>query len=235
MNRIFHRNGDRAATVRASFTPDSGHTALTFANLMREQLLPRYAGLDIDFVIGGEAQRNEETTGNLGQVGIMVVLGIGVIIWLLLGSFVEALFVLLVIPFAFAGVILTFYLHGKMLSMTAVMGAIGLSGVVVNASIVMMDSIHRHRKAAAADIDANEQLVGAVTERLRPIMVTTLTTLGGVLPTAYGLGGYDSIVSPMSLALGWGLVFATFVTLLLVPALYSIARDLNLSMQRNPE
>jgi len=233
VSRIFHRNGDRAATVRASFTPGSGHTALAFANYMREQLLPRYADLDIQFDIGGEAQRTEETTGDLGQVGIIVILGIGVVIWLLLGSAIEALFVLLVIPFAFAGVILTFYLHGMMLSMTAIMGAIGLSGVVVNASIVMMDSIHRHRQTAPAGLDATQQMVGAVTERLRPILVTTLTTLGGVLPTAYGLGGYDSIVSPMSLALGWGLVFATFVTLLLVPALYSIAQDLSFPMQRN--
>ena len=58
-------------------------------------------------------------------------------------------------------------------------------------------------------------------------MVTTLTTLGGVLPTAYGIGGYDAIVSPMSLVIGWGLVITTFVTLLLVPALYTFAEDMS--------
>ena len=226
VSRIFHRNGFRSSTIRASFAPDSGHTALSYAQFMRDELLPKYQALDLEFTIGGEAQRTEETTGEIGSAAILVVLGIGVVIWLLLGSFVEALFVMVVIPFAIAGVIVTFFLHGKPLSMTAMMGAIGLAGVVVNASIVMVDSIHRRasQQPNAAD---NEPLIAAVVERLRPILVTTLTTLGGVLPTAYGLGGYDSIVSPMSLALGWGLAFSTLVTLFLVPPLYSIARDLS--------
>ncbi len=69
-------------------------------------------------------------------------------------------------------------------------------------------------------------MIDAVVERLRPILVTTLTTLGGVLPTAYGIGGYDAVVSPMSLALGWGLAFSTSITLFLVPTLYTLAGDL---------
>ena len=63
--------------------------------------------------------------------------------------------------------------------------------------------------------------------RLRPILVTSMTTFGGVIPTAYGIGGYDAVMSPMSLALGWGLAFSTFVTLFLVPALYVTANDIN--------
>jgi multidrug efflux pump subunit AcrB len=68
-------------------------------------------------------------------------------------------------------------------------------------------------------------MIDAVVERLRPILVTTLTTCGGVLPTAYGLGGYDAMLSPMSLALGWGLLFATAITLLLLPCLVALAQD----------
>lgn len=226
VSRIFHRNGFRSSTIRASFSPESDHTALSFAQLMRDELLPKYANQDVEFTIGGEAQRTEETTGEIGSAAVLVVLGIGVVIWLLLGSLVEALFVMVVIPFAIAGVVVTFYVHDMQLSMTAMMGAIGLAGVVVNASIVMVDSIHR-RIAQRPDESNNALVIEAVVERLRPILVTTLTTLGGVLPTAYGIGGYDSIVSPMSLALGWGLAFSTFVTLFLVPPLYSIARDLS--------
>ena len=73
---------------------------------------------------------------------------------------------------------------------------------------------------------AQQRVFDAVVTRLRPILVTSLTTLGGVMPTAYGLGGYDAVVSPMSLALGWGLAFSTLVTLLLVPTLYTLAGDL---------
>lgn len=233
VSRLFHRNGDRTATVRASFTPDSNHTALNFTQFLERELFPRYAGLDLEIEVGGEAARTEQVVGDLRSVAIMVLLGITVVIWLLLGSITEALFVMVVIPFALASVILTFYLHGKNLSMIAMMGTIGLAGVVVNASIVMLDSIHRHAKATGNDREShahrsNDIVVQAVTDRLRPILVTTLTTLGGVLPTAYGLGGYDSIVSPMSLALGWGLAFSTIVTLFLVPVLYTLARDLQL-------
>ncbi len=234
VGRLFHRNGDRTATVRASFTPDSNHTALNFTAFLEQELFPRYRGLDLEIEVGGEAARTEQVAGDLGQIAIMVMLGITVVIWLLLGSITEALFVMVVIPFAIAGVILTFYLHGMNLSMTAIMGAIGLAGVVVNASIVMLDSIHRQGKSAGTESHShdNDTVVAAVTDRLRPILVTTLTTLGGVLPTAYGIGGYDAIVSPMSLALGWGLAFSTLVTLLLVPVLYSLARDLQAGFDR---
>lgn len=238
VGRLYHRNGDRTATVRASFTPDSDHTALNFTSFLQQELFPRYANLDLEIEVGGEAARTEQVTGDLGQVAVMALLGITVVIWLLLGSLTEALFVMVVVPFAIAGVILTFYLHGMSLSMTAIMGAIGLAGVVVNASIVMLDSIHRHGKGAdthSETVQSNDIMIEAVTHRLRPILVTTLTTLGGVLPTAYGIGGYDAIVSPMSLALGWGLAFSTLVTLFLVPMLYSVARDLQQQLNRLQE
>ena len=249
VGRLYHRNGHRTATVRASFTPDSGHTALEFAAFLQAELFPRYAGLDLEIEIGGEAARTEQATGDLGQVGLMAILGISVVIWLLLGSLIEALFVMTVVPFAIAGVILTFFLHGMSLSMTAIMGAIGLAGVVVNASIVMLDAIHRandkEKRNTGSQGLTDEQglspgetetlMIGAITNRLRPILVTTLTTLGGVLPTAYGIGGYDAIVSPMSLALGWGLAFSTLVTLFLVPVLYSFARDIRGLLTRLPQ
>jgi multidrug efflux pump subunit AcrB len=111
--------------------------------------------------------------------------------------------------------------------MLAMMGTIGLAGVVVNASIVMIDAVHREQKKVgdADDMTRLAAVIDALVGRLRPILVTTLSTLGGVLPTAYGLGGYDAVMSPMSLALGWGLAISTSVTLFLVPALYITAND----------
>lgn len=229
VTRIYHRDGFRSSTIRASFSEASGLTALAFAQQLERELFPRFEGITDLFVInGGEAVKTQEITGEVGTAALLAVIGIGVVIWLMLGSFLEALFVMLVIPFAVAGVFLTFFLHGKPLSMFAMMGAVGLAGVVVNASIVMVDSIHRRVKESAADeahTDATEQITDAVVERLRPILVTTLTTLGGVLPTAYGIGGYDPIISIISLAIGWGLALSTLVTLFLVPSLYSLARD----------
>ena len=73
---------------------------------------------------------------------------------------------------------------------------------------------------------AQELVLDAIVERLRPVLVTSLTTLGGVLPTAYGIGGYDPIVSIISLAIGWGLALSTLMSLFLVPVLHSLAGDL---------
>ncbi|MGI9326604.1 MAG: efflux RND transporter permease subunit [Pseudomonadales bacterium] len=232
ITRIYHRDGYRSATIRASFTEASGLTALSFAARLNQELFPRFQGVpDLYVFSGGEASETEETTGSVAVAASLAVVGIGVVIWLMLNSFLEALFVMLVIPFAVAGVFLVFFLHGKPLSLFAMMGVVGLAGVVVNGSIVMVDSIHRRvneAKGTADESNANddEHIVDAVVERLRPILVTTLTTLGGVLPTAYGIGGYDPIVSVISLAIGWGLALSTLTTLFLVPVLYSTARDL---------
>lgn len=229
VSRIYHRDGYRAATVRASFLDSSDLTALNFAARMEEELFPRFAEIPGLFVFnGGEALETQKVTARMAVAAMLAVVGIAVVIWLMLGSLLEALFVMLVIPLAIAGVIVVFFLHGQPLSMFAMLGSIGLAGIVVNGSIVMVDGIHRRlrdRDGLSPD-EATGEIIEAVTERLRPIMVTTLTTLGGVIPSAYGIGGYDAIVSIMSLAVGWGLALSTLVTLFLVPVLYSLAGDL---------
>jgi multidrug efflux pump subunit AcrB len=229
VQRIYHRDGVRTATVRAQFAAGSPHTALSMAERVERELFPRYAGIDgLEVYYGGEAIETRKTTADVGIAALLAFAGIAIVIALMLGSFLEAAFVVAIIPFSLAGVMLTFFIHGQPLSIFAMMGTVGLAGVVVNASIVMVDAIHRSvgplsNPSPRERLDA---IIDAVVSRLRPILVTTLTTLGGVLPTAYGLGGHDAVVAPMSLALGWGLALSTLVTLILVPTLYTIANDL---------
>ncbi|MBW2273447.1 MAG: efflux RND transporter permease subunit [Deltaproteobacteria bacterium] len=230
VSRIFHRNGTRTATVTAGFTPGSDRSALATARWLEREILPDFAGVPgLSLHIGGEAVETQETTADIGLTALLALVGITLAISLMLGSFLEAFFVIAIVPFSAAAVVLTFFLHDRPLSLFAMLGAVGLAGVVVNSSIVMVDSIHRRVGSLEADADdeaRREAVLDAVVGRLRPILVTTLTTLGGVLPTAYGIGGYDAMVAPMSLALGWGLLFSTSVTLLLVPALYTLAGDI---------
>jgi multidrug efflux pump subunit AcrB len=75
-------------------------------------------------------------------------------------------------------------------------------------------------------------MIDALVIRLRPVLVTSLSTFGGVMPTAYGFGGWDPVMSPLSLALGWGLALSSGVTLFLVPSLYVTANDLNRTIAR---
>ena len=229
--RIQHRNGARAVLVSGGLASDGGQTGTSVAELIEKEFIPRYAGrMDIDFEVAGEAIESRRATGDLAFVAVAVVLGIGAVIAIMLGSFLEAFFVIAVVPFAAVSVVLTFWLHGMNFSLLPLIGTIGLSGVVVNASIVMVDSVHQalHRlRRNASEEERTEVMIEALVSRLRPVLVTSLSTFGGVMPTAYGLGGYDAIMSPMSLALGWGLAFSSGVTLFLVPSLYIAASDIN--------
>ncbi len=229
--KIQHRNGSRAASVTAGLDPDSGETGSSVAERVEREFLPRYAGRsDIEIEISGEVVQSRRAVGDLGVVAIAVVVGIGAVIAIMLGSFLEAFFVIAVVPFAAVAVVLTFWLHGMNFSLLPLIGTIGLSGVVVNASIVMVDSVHQAQhqiRRGASERERTEVIIEALVTRLRPVLVTSLSTFGGVMPTAYGLGGYDAVMSPMSLALGWGLAFSSGVTLFLVPSLYVAANDIN--------
>ena len=224
---IHHRGGLRTATVSAGFDPAAGHTAHAMGQRLEREVFGELADPAVRIANGGEAVETAETLGSLFMVLFIAVLGITLVITVMLDSVLDAIFVVAVIPFGVAGVILAFFAHGAELSLFAMLGGIGLAGVVVNNAIVMVDAVKQQiREAAEAGEDVHEAMVDAVIERLRPILVTTISTLGAVLPTAYGLGGYDAVLSPMSLALGWGLVFSTSVTLLLVPCLFATAQDL---------
>jgi len=229
--KIQHRNGERAVLVTAGLASQGGQTGTTVAERIEREFIPRYAGrAEINFEVAGEAVESRRATGDLAFVGGAVVLGIGAVIAIMLGSFLEAFFVIAVVPFAAVSVVLTFWLHGMNFSLLPVIGTIGLSGVVVNASIVMVDSVHQalHKlRRGASEEERTEVIIEALVSRLRPVLVTSLSTFGGVMPTAYGLGGWDAIMSPMSLALGWGLAFSSGVTLFMVPSLYVAANDIN--------
>jgi multidrug efflux pump subunit AcrB len=196
---------------------------------MEQELLPRYAGrADVELEIEGVVVQSRAATGGMAFAFLFSVLAITAVIAIMLGSFLEAIFVITVVPFAMAAVTLTLFAHGMHFSLLAVIGAIGLAGVVVNTAIVMIDSVHQALEhAGRSEQERTKAMIDALVSRLRPILVTSLSTFGGVMPTAYGLGGYDTIMSPMSLAIGWGLAISTSVTLFLVPALYVTADDWN--------
>jgi multidrug efflux pump subunit AcrB len=227
---IRHRNGWRVATVTGGLSADGGTTSLNVAEYVERDFIPRFAGRsDVEIEVGGEVIQSRRATGDLGMVAIFVVLGIGAVIAIMLGSFLEAFFVIAVVPFAAIFVALTFFLHGMNFSMLPLIGTIGLAGVVVNASIIMVDSVHQaqHANRGRSEVERTSAMIEALVTRLRPILVTSLSTFGGVMPTAYGFGGYDPVMSPMSLALGWGLALSSVVTLFLVPSLYVAANDIN--------
>ena len=102
-------------------------------------------------------------------------------------------------------------------------GVIGLAGVVVNDSLVMVD--HLNSIAGKKNNDFIAQIAAGAANRLRPVILTTVTTVAGLLPLVYGIGGSDPMMAPMALSLGYGLLFATPVTLIILPCMYVIGND----------
>ena len=143
---------------------------------------------------------------------------------LALDSLVQPIVVLLAVPFGFVGVVLALYLHGMPLGMMSVIGLFGLAGVVVNDSIVMMATINRKRDDDPGG-SAKQAVIDGASSRFQAVVLTTLTTLGGVLPLAYGLGGKAGWIQPMVFSLGWGLLFATVLTLSFIPCVVLIIDD----------
>jgi len=127
------------------------------------------------------------------------------------------------IPLGLSSVIWTFLVHGKPLSFMALLGVIGLGGVIVNDAIVLIDFINRRRSDG---VGKRESILEAAETRLRPILLTSVTTVFGLLPTAYGIGGNDPFLKPMALALGWGLAMGSLLVIFVIPCLQAVIDDI---------
>jgi multidrug efflux pump subunit AcrB len=109
----------------------------------------------------------------------------------------------------------------------AILGIVSLNGIVVNDSIVLVDFINKLRRQG---VPRKESIIQAGQMRLRPVLLTTITTVGGLSTVAYGIGGKDPFLVPMALAISWGLMFSTALTLIIIPSIYSIIDDLALKI-----
>ncbi|MDF3821854.1 efflux RND transporter permease subunit [Leptospira sp. 96542] len=216
---INHLDGKRLLTVTSNIdeTISTSRQVNMDAKKMAEGIIQKYPGYTVRF--SGENKDTEESMASLG-----LAFGAGlIIIFMILASLFRSLgqpiIVMSAIPFAVIGVIFAFLIHGHPFSFLAFLGIVGLAGVVVNDSIVLVDCANQLRiedpSKSTFDI-----LMEAGSIRLRAVILTTVTTVLGLLPTAYGIGGSDPFLVPMALAFGWGLAFATFITLIMVPVFY---------------
>jgi multidrug efflux pump subunit AcrB len=171
---------------------------------------------------GGEKDRMSALNDTMKLYLIAIVL-IFMAISLTFNSVIYPFLVLTAIPMGISGVIWSLVLHGKGLSLMGIIGIVGLSGVVVNVSIIFLKFIQDRLNQGEPFMDA---IIDAGMSRLRPIVMTTTSTLIGLLPTIYGIGGIDTFVQPIALVLGWGLFVATILTLLCLPAMLSFFKFL---------
>ena len=219
-----HYEGGRITTVEADVNREV-ITPVEATNMVR-----RHFDLDKDypgirFVVTGESQETMESFMGLLQAFAIAIIAIYFILMILFNSPTQPLLVMVAIPFGMIGVIIAFALHGYPLSFMAAMGIVGLAGVVVNDSLVLVAQVNGLRRDKP-DIPMRKVVAEGTAGRLRAIVMTTITTVAGLLPLAYGIGGTDFTNAPMALALGYGLLFATPLTLLLIPCIIVAGNDI---------
>ena len=214
-----HYNGLRSIMLSASVNDEKTSTS----EVMKEALLQ--LDLDKNFpsvraISEGGAKETAKSMDSFKQAFLMAIVGIFLLLVLLFNSYSQPLIILSAIPFSVIGVIWAFFLHGEALSFFAILGVLALVGVIVNDSLVLVSHLNYLKDKALEKLTIHQWIVKGVKDRLRAVVLTSLTTLAGILPLAYGLGGTDYLLQPMALALGYGLLFGTLMTLILLPCLY---------------
>jgi multidrug efflux pump subunit AcrB len=219
---INRRDGRRIVNVSMDIEPKRAITQVIAA--LRNEELPQLArdfpGITWTFE-GSNAEMRRATSSLWGSFG----LALAVIYSLLAVAFrdyIQPLIVLVAIPFGIVGAVLGHILLGYDLSLVSLMGVIALSGVVINDSLIMVDYANRRRGEHSA-LDAIAQ---AGIRRFRPILLTTLTTFGGLMPLIFEESLQAQYIIPMAISLGFGILFATLIILVLVPCLYLILDDI---------
>ena len=182
---------------------------------------PAYAG--VSFTLEGEAREQRESFGSLGYGLMFVLFMIYALLAIPFRSYLQPLIVMSVIPFGAAGAMLGHILMGMNLTIMSMMGMLALTGVVVNDSLVLVDYINKRR---AEGMPLMEAVSTAGVARLRPVMLTSLTTFAGLTPLIFEKSTQAQFLIPMAVSLGFGILFATFITLLLVPLNYLVLEDL---------
>ena len=177
---------------------------------------------DMSFTMGGENKDTQESMSRLAKAAIIALGAIFLVLVAMFNSLGQSAIILSTIPLGIIGVILTFKVLDMALGFMAIMGVIGLVGVVVNDSIVLVNFINKKRQSGKAVVEAIKE---AARSRFRPIILTSITTVVSLLPIAHSSGG-DPFLKPMAVSFAWGLMFSTLVTLLFVPCIYLVYEKL---------
>ena len=220
---IKRRDGRRTIQVSADVEPPSQSNRVIAA--LKKEALPelqqRYPGLSYSFE-GRQAEIRDSIRSLLfGLIAVFFVMY--ALLAVLFGTYSQPLMVLIAIPFSAVGAVLGHLIMGYSLSVMSLFGMMALAGVVVNDSLIMIEFANRKRESGIGMVDA---VIEAGIQRFRPILLTTMTTFAGLAPMILETSRQARFLIPMALSLGFGILFATFVTLVLIPALYMIIEDL---------
>ncbi|MEE8572361.1 MAG: efflux RND transporter permease subunit, partial [Gemmatimonadota bacterium] len=219
---ISRRDGRRTVQVTSGVEPFD-QTSVVQASLeasVLPSLVEDYPGLSYSFE-GFQADIKESMSALIGGFVLAMIISYALLA-IPFRSYAQPLVVMMAIPFGIVGAVLGHLLMGYSMSIISLMGIIALSGVVVNDSLILIDYANKLRREG---LSAEEAVHRAGVRRFRPILLTTMTTYGGLAPMIFETSRQARFMIPMAISLGYGIVFATLITLVLVPSLYLLVED----------
>jgi multidrug efflux pump subunit AcrB len=221
---IVRVDGARSITVAAKVNKDiidPGEVARDVMMNVVPDMLERYP--DVSTKLQGASREQGEAMVSLGLGFLFALFAIYVLMAIPLKSYSQPIIIMSVIPFGLVGAVVGHVILFKAVSVLSMCGIIALSGVVVNDSLIMVDFVNRARQEGRSLM---ESVLSAGTERFRAIVLTSLTTFMGLMPIVFERSLQAQIVIPMAISLAFGILFATVITLLLVPSLYLMLDDI---------
>ena len=212
---ITRRNQQRTCFINAMVSRNSAFDKVVKSaeTSLKAVTLP----IDYKMEFTGDELKRKESMSNLSFALILSLILVFMVLAAQFESIIQPFVIMLTIPLAGVGTVLTFFFLGKTLNMMAYIGIIMLGGIAVNNAILLIDRINQLRESGVKKKDA---IVIAGTQRIRPILMTSLTTILALLPLTIGIGESTSLRSPMALAVIGGLVSSTLLTLVVIPCVY---------------
>lgn len=213
VSELKHWNGEKYTEITADIS-DENISATEVSKLISNKF---FDNLNVKYEIGGQAEDTKETMNELINAFGISVLGMYFVLAILLNSLIQPILILMILPYAFAGAIGAVYMHGVDLSFFGLIGLLGMFGVVVNNSLVLINKANELRESGKDNVTA---IILAAESRFRPIILTSLTTIFCLVPLVYGVGGKDAFMSPMAMTLGYGLLLTIPIVLFVIPCYY---------------
>lgn len=219
---VQRRDGRIAVSVTANVIPGVNSTQSVLDVLERDIMPEIVRTHGVEYSFQGRAETQRRAFRDLG-VGAMVALAlIYLILAFVFASWTQPILVMAIIPFGITGAIVGHWAMGFDLALLSLIGLLGLSGILVNGSIVLLDRMNERRGMGE---NTEEAAIGASADRLRALMITTLTTVGGMAPLLMETSFQAQFLIPVAISLSYGLAFAMIIVLFVVPALVGIADD----------
>ncbi len=222
---IYHEDGQRHFSFDIRFNPKKTDIE-KFTKLVEKQITSvKSSNPDYRILVENANVQASEAKEWAKKILIVCIALILLVMAIILRSLIQPLLIGLSIPIGIFGIVWALYFHGYDLTFLGIIGVIGVAGVAVNDSLIMLYAINSAMKANP--LTPQVAAIEAACSRFRPIWLTTLTTISGVLPMAYGIGGSIGYTEPMAFSIGWGILSATFAALVIIPACNFILIDLH--------